>query len=148
MKEKKRKWDEYFDEIFDELVEEVEKMFDEVEWDKPFIYGFSLTRKGEKPELREFGNIRREGREIKVEEEERKPLTDVVETDSELVVIAELPGVEEKDIKVVSTPFRLKISAKSRERNYKEELVLPAKVGSISRKTYRNGVLEVRLRKA
>ncbi|RLI41135.1 Hsp20/alpha crystallin family protein, partial [Candidatus Bathyarchaeota archaeon] len=66
----------------------------------PFVYGYSVKIGPDgKPEIREFGNVKpsRFGPRIK---EEREPLVDVVETDSEVHVVAELPGVEKTDIKL------------------------------------------------
>ena len=69
------------------------------EWG-PFVYGYSMTiGPNGKPVIREFGNVKpsRHGPMIK---EEREPLIDVVNTDGEINVVAELPGVDKKDIKL------------------------------------------------
>ena len=60
----------------------------------PFVYGYSMKIGPDgKPAIREFGNIKKslKGPEVR---EEREPLVDVVETDSEIRVVVELPGVE------------------------------------------------------
>ncbi len=80
--------------------------------------------------------------------EVREPLADVFENEGEVTVIAELPGVEERDIKLKATERTLKISAESKDRKYSKEVELPAKVTGEPKSSYRNGVLEVKLQKA
>ena len=79
-------------------------------------------------------------------EEERKPLVDVIETENQICVIAEIPGVSKEDILVDATPNKLDISAQNSLRKYSESIELPAKVDPQSAMaTYKNGVLEVKL---
>ncbi|MCY0882255.1 MAG: Hsp20/alpha crystallin family protein [Acidianus infernus] len=78
----------------------------------------------------------------------RKPFVDVVEKENEIKVIAEMPGVDKKDIKVRVNGNKLIISAKSEDRQYYTEVELPAGVDESSAKAiYKNGVLEVTLQK-
>jgi len=117
------------------------------EWG-PFVYGYSIKiRPDGKPEIREFGNVKptRFGPTVK---EEREPLVDIVETDNEVHVVAELPGVEKEDIKLHGTEDTLTISVDTPQRKYYKEVTLPAKVNVKEAKTqYKNGVLEVKLPK-
>jgi HSP20 family protein len=81
--------------------------------------------------------------------EEREPLVDIVETNGEIHIVAELPGVEKKDIKLHGTEDTLTISVDIPQRRYFKEVKLPAKVSLKDVKTeYKNGVLEVKLSKA
>jgi len=115
----------------------------------PFVYGYSLKFGPDgKPEIREFGNIRKslKGPEVK---EEREPLVDVVETNSEIRVVVELPGVEKTDIKLHGTEESLEISVDTPQYKYYKEVTLPVKVKVKEAKSnYKNGVLEVVLPKA
>lgn len=117
------------------------------EWG-PFVYGYSIKIGPDgKPEIREFGNVKpsRFGPRVK---EEREPLVDIVETDGEVHVVAELPGVEKEDIKLHGTEDTLTITVDTPQRKYHKEVVLPAKVNVKEAKTqYKNGVLEVTLPK-
>jgi HSP20 family protein len=127
------------------------------EWG-PFVYGYSMTIGPDgKPQVREFGNVkpslrpeapfgvRRRSIDIK---EEREPLVDVIDTNDEVKVVAELPGVEKKDIKLYATEKTLSISVDSPQRKYSKEIELPANVSSKTAKSvYKNGVLEVTLTK-
>lgn len=114
----------------------------------PFVYGYSVKIGPDgKPEIREFGNVKpsRFGPRIK---EEREPLVDIIETDGEVKVVAELPGVEKNDIKLHGTEDTLTISVDIPQRKYYKEIKLPAKVNAREAKTeYKNGVLEITLPK-
>lgn len=117
------------------------------EWG-PFVYGYSMKIGPDgKPEIREFGNVKpsRLGPRVK---EEREPLVDIIETDGEVHVVAELPGVEKNDIKLHGTEDILTISVDTPQHKYYKEITLPAKVNIKEAKTqYKNGVLEVTLPK-
>jgi len=127
------------------------------EWG-PFVYGYSMTIGPDgKPQIREFGNVkpslkpeapfgpRKPSLDIK---EEREPLVDVISTNNELKVVAELPGVEKNDIKLYATERTLNISVDTPQRKYFKEVELPASVNPKSAKSaYKNGVLEVTLTK-
>jgi HSP20 family protein len=117
------------------------------EWG-PFVYGYSVKIGPDgKPEIHEFGNVKpsRLGPQVK---EEREPLVDVIETDGEVHIVAELPGVEKNDIKLHGTEDSLTISVDTPQRKYYKEITLPAKVKVKEAKTqYKNGVLEITLPK-
>ena len=147
---KKRRsfFDDFFGEGFEELMDQMLRDLQEGRQPNPFIYGFSMTQHtGEAPEMREFGNIQPFGRSVKMEDE-RKPLIDVMETTEEVHVIAEMPGVDRTDVQLDTTESRLDIKAQNEFRKYSESVELPVKVDPHSAKaTYRNGVLEVRLKR-
>ena len=141
-------FDDFFGEGFDELMDQMLRDLQEGRQPKPFIYGFSMTQHpGEAPEVREFGNVQPLGRSVKMEDE-RKPLIDVMETTDEVHVIAEMPGVDRTDVQLDTTESRLDIKAQNEFKKYSESVELPVKVDPHSAKaTYRNGVLEVRLKR-
>jgi len=118
------------------------------EWG-PFVYGYSVKIGPDgKPEIREFGNVKPSLRGPQVKEE-REPLVDIVETDGEVQVVAELPGVDKKDIKLTATEDELTISVENPERKYFKQVALPVKVKVREARTqYKNGVLEVAFPKA
>jgi HSP20 family protein len=114
------------------------------EWG-PFVYGYSVKIGPDgKPDIREFGNVKPTPRGLPQVQEEREPLVDVVETAGEVHVVAELPGVDKKDISLSGTDDSLTIAVDSPQRKYYKEVKLPAKVKVKEAKTgYKNGVLEV-----
>ena len=118
------------------------------EWG-PFVYGYSMKIGPDgKPEVRQFGNIKKslEGPQIK---KEREPLVDIVETDGEVRVVVELPGVEKSDIKLYGNEDSITISVNTPQSKYYKEVQLQSKVKvKEAKSTYKNGVLEVVLPKA
>ncbi|MDH5268199.1 MAG: Hsp20/alpha crystallin family protein [Candidatus Bathyarchaeota archaeon] len=115
---------------------------------RPYIYGFSMSIGPDgKPVIREFGNVQKSrfGPQIR---EEREPLVDVMEEVKDVVIVAELPGVEKSDIHLHTTEDHLTVSVDTPKRKYHKELTLPASVDPKSAQaSYKNGVLEVRLKK-
>jgi HSP20 family protein len=111
----------------------------------PFVYGYSMKIGSDgKPEIQEFGNIKKGLKGPPEVKEEREPLVDVVETNGEVRVVVELPGVEKKDIKLHGTEDSLEISVDTPQYKYGKEVKLPAKVRvKEAKSTYKNGVLEV-----
>jgi len=94
----------------------------------------------------------------------RKALVDVQETDKEVIVTAELPGMKKEDIDLNVTSERVEIKAQTKEETTEEKegytaygkwyagfyrnVPLPAGVKSEeSKATYKNGVLEIILPK-
>ena len=126
------------------------------EWG-PFVYGYSMTIGPDgKPKIREFGNIKpsSDPESCRVDQpcldvkQEREPLVDIVDTDGEIKIIVELPGVEKESIKLSGTENRLTISVDDPERKYYKEIDIPTKVDPKKAKTsYKNGVLETTLPK-
>ena len=175
-KRRRSPFNSWFSGDFDEMMKEMEEMFSREleefskrvpeelvrerdlpgggkvkEWG-PFIYGYSMTIGPDgKPQIREFGNIKpasrlgMKGLDVK---EEREPLVDVFDSDGEIRVVAELPGVEKDDIKLTGTANSLTISVDTPNRKYYREVDLPAEVNSEEAKSsYKNGILEVSLPK-
>lgn len=101
------------------------------------------------------------GREI---EPYREPSLDIIETEQEILVTAEMPGLDKKDININLTEDRLEISAEIK-REEKEEregyiyrerrggrfyraISLPSQVDPLGAKaSYKNGVLEIKMPK-
>jgi len=116
----------------------------------PFVYGYSMKIGPDgKPEIQEFGNIKKGLKGAPQVKEEREPLVDIVETNGEVHVVVELPGVEKGDIKLHGTEDSLTISVDTPQSKYYKEVVLPVKVKvKEASSSYKNGVLEVVLPKA
>ena len=114
------------------------------------VYGVSVRRGvgGRAPQVRPFGNIR-PTEKGPVVDEVREPLVDIFDEDDVLLVIAELPGVGEKDVQIEVHHDVLKLSTATKGRRYAKELELPCPIdeGTVE-SAYKNGVLEIRLRKA
>jgi HSP20 family protein len=75
-------------------------------------------------------------------------MVDVFDENDNILVIAELPGVSESEIKVEVTGDILNLTASDKDRKYAKEILLPGKVKPDSVKTaYKNGILEIILEK-
>ena len=169
---KKRGKDPFFGDI-DDMFKEMERMMDEElkdftdkvpkEYIKerklpdgstvkelgPFVHGYSMKIGPDgKPEIQEFGNIKKSLKGTPEVKEEREPLVDIVDTEKEIHVVAELPGVEKTDIKLHGTDDSLTISVDTPQYKYLKDVGLPSKVKvQEAKSTYKNGVLEVVLPK-
>jgi len=116
----------------------------------PFVYGYSMKIGPDgKPEIQEFGNIKKGLKGVPQVKDEREPLVDIVSTNGEIHVVVELPGVEKGDIKLHGTEDSLTISVDTAQYKYYKEVALPVKVKvKEASSSYKNGVLEVVLPKA
>lgn len=73
---------------------------------------------------------------------------DVFEEEDHVKVIAELPGVEEKDIRIDVEGDKLTISTDVPHHRYHGEVTLPYPVKGEPKIGYKKGILEIRLEKA
>jgi len=145
-------FDEMFRQMFEEF-EELEKEFEELAKrgavKGPYVYGVRITVGPDGvPRVEEFGNVKRVG-EKPVVKEEIDPLVDVFEDEDEVVIVAEIPGASKEDIHVKALENKVIIKARGHDKRYYKEIELPAKVDPRKAKaSYKNGVLEVRIKKA
>ena len=112
---------------------------------KPMSYGFSMKIGPDgKPQIREFGNLKPTGEELKVKEQ-REPLVDVINRDNEIDVLAELPGVEKRDIdlRFLEGDLVISVPKKFHKQVHLESPVDENDINAI----YKNGVLTVTLKK-
>jgi len=112
------------------------------------VFGFSIkTAVGGKPIVEPFGNIKKTPKGPKVDEE-REPITDVFDEKDEIRVYAEMPGIDEDAITVDLKGDILEVKAVSKNRKYSKEILLPAKVKPETlEKSYKNGILEIKIKK-
>ncbi len=123
--------------------ERFQEMMRNQEGINPFMSGFSLKLGPDgKPIFQRFGNMPGSA------EHTLEPLVDIVEEDDEIIVVAEVPGVDRNEIKVRIKGTTLTIHSDNPDRPYHKEIELPSKVKKDEAKSaIRNGVLEVRLKK-
>lgn len=149
-----------FDREFERMREEMEHLMEEMmvripepdleklaKQQKSGVYGLSIKIGPDgKPIVREFGNMTPEAwKEEKIPiSEEREPLVDVIEREKEITVIAEVPGVEKKDIRISGEEKELEIKVETANRKYHKVLELPSQVDfGKAKAAYNNGVLEI-----
>ena len=110
----------------------------------PFCYGYTMTVGPDgKPVVKEYGNAKPE---LLPTSDTRKPLVDTIVDEKEKIVklVAEMPGVEKKDVKIVVDGKIVNIDVENGEKKYHAEVPIKYKVDENSVKaSYKNGILEI-----
>ena len=110
----------------------------------PFYYGYTMTVGPDgKPVVREYGNVKPE---LVQASNSREPLVDTIVDEKENLVklVAEMPGVEKSDVKIVVQGKSVNISAEHGEKKYQTNVPISHKVDENSAKaSYKNGILEL-----
>jgi HSP20 family protein len=117
---------------------------------KRYVHGFSVHIGPDgKPKIQEFGNRKKQSPTgTSTISEEREPLTDLIESENDVAITVELPGVDKENIDLNVTEKTLEINVTDPERKYHKILDLPCGVKPKSTKaTYKNGILDVVLEK-
>ena len=130
------------DDIFEEF-----KDSDNLQTYGPYYYGYTMTIGPDgKPVVKEYGNVKPA---LLPTSDVREPFVDVLVDDKEKVLklVAEMPGVEKKDIKIVVEGRTVNLDAEHGEKKYSAKVPIRQKVDEDSVKaTYANGILEVRFK--
>lgn len=138
------------DRFFDDDIFEMPVEGNQVQTFGPYYYGYQMTV-GEdgKPRVREWGNVR-PSTSLSLGEV-REPYVDEIinkETNS-IKLVAEMPGIDKKDINVTISDNIVHIHAEHGDRKYKASAPLRYKVDENSAKaSYSNGILELELKLA
>lgn len=147
----------FFDDEFDRLFKRMSRSFmdldDIFEETKdgstfgPFYYGYSMTVGPDgKPHVKEYGNVRPG---LLPSADTREPLIDTIVDEKEkiLKLVAEMPGVEKADIKVVVEGNMVNLDAERGDKKYHGRVPIKHKVDADSVKAaYTNGILEVQFK--
>ena len=119
----------------------------------PFVFGFSVkTGPDGFPVFEDFGNTRmkpfgKKGEKPTVDTR-REPLTDINETDDQIAITVELPGVNKEDIDINVMEEKVEVNVKTESRKYFKSIDLTSVVETESSKaTYKNGILDLVLTK-
>lgn len=111
----------------------------------PFYYGYTMTIGPDgKPVVKEYGNVKPG---LLPTSDIREPPVDTLvdEEKKVLKLIAEMPGVEKKDVKVVVEDKSVNIDAEHGEKKYHAKVPIKHKVDKDSAKaSYKNGILELK----
>jgi HSP20 family protein len=116
------------------------------------VYGFSVKFGGlgseEGVSVEPFGNIQKNDDGQTVVQDVYEPIVDVFEETDHVLVVAELPGVDEKNVTLEVQGDILVIHGERGNKKYHKEVLLPCKAdASKIAKTCRSGILEVRISK-
>ncbi len=111
------------------------------------VYGVTIKNLAGKTTFETFGNVK-ESEKGPVVEDYREPIVDVFDEEKIIKVIAEMPGISEKELKIEISGDILNINAVSAERKYTKEILLPCEVDEKIQKIYlKNGIFEILLTK-
>ncbi|HXU95180.1 MAG TPA: archaeal heat shock protein Hsp20, partial [Candidatus Nitrosotalea sp.] len=123
------------------------KSSDNIQTFGPYDYGYSMTVGPDgRPVVKEYGNVRPG---LLPTSEIREPFVDVIVDNKEkiLKVVAEMPGVEKKDIKIEVVGRTVNLDAENGDKKYHSKIPIKQKVDEDSVKaTYSNGILEVKFK--
>jgi HSP20 family protein len=111
------------------------------------VYGVRVrTMADGSPSVEPFGNIKKTPKGPVVEEV-REPIVDVFDDPEAIHIVAEMPGIQKKDINIEIKGDILNISAEGQNRQYQKEVLLSrsAKAEDMSW-TYKNGVLDIKIK--
>ncbi len=110
------------------------------------VYGVRIrTMADGRPSVQPFGNIKRTPKGPVVEEV-REPILDVFDEPEGIHVVAEMPGIDEKDLHIEIKGDILTISAEGQNRKYQKEILL-SREATAEQMTwnYKNGILEIKI---
>ena len=145
----------FFDDEFDRLFKSMSRSFvnlDDLFEDVrstgsisgPFYYGYTMTVGPDgRPVVKEYGNVKPG---LVQTADTREPLVDTLVDDKAKLVrlIAEMPGVEKKDVKIVVDGKIVNIDAERGDKKYHVKVPIKHKVDENSVKaSYKNGILEI-----
>ncbi len=110
----------------------------------PYYYGYTMTVGPDgRPVVREYGNVNQESLPAS---NTREPMVDTIVDEKEKLVklIAEMPGVEKSDVKILVQDNLVDFSAEHGEKKYHAKVPIKYKVDENSAKAlYKNGILEL-----
>lgn len=111
-------------------------------------FGFSVKVGGlgtNAVKVKPFGNMRKDKKSDITVNEVLEPSVDIFEETDHTLIVADMPGVDEEDIRVDLKDDILQISAKTDDKKYQKEILLK---NSFTKdrmtRTYKNGVLKIR----
>ena len=145
-------FDSEFDRIFKKMSNaffNIDDMFEEFKTSSgsgsgPYYYGYTMTVGPDgKPVVKEYGNVKPG---LLPTSDTREPIVDTIVDEKEKVVklIAEMPGVEKTDVKIVVENKTVDLSAEHDEKKYHAKVPLKHKVDENSAKaSYKNGILQL-----
>ena len=144
-------FDDEFDRIFKRMSSsffDIDDIFEEFKENGsdlgPFYYGYTMTvGPNGKPVVKEYGNVKPG---LLPSADTREPIVDAIVDEKEKLVklVAEMPGVEKTDVKILVQDKSVDISAEHGIKKYHVKVPIKHKVDENSAKaSYKNGILEL-----
>ena len=144
-------FDSEFDRIFKRMSNsffKIDDIFEEFNGNGPesgpYYYGYTMTVGPDgKLVVKEYGNVKPG---LIPTSDTREPVVDTIvdEKEKEVKLIAEMPGVEKTDVKIVVENKTVDLSAEHGEKKYHVKVPVQHKVdGNSAKASYKNGVLQI-----
>lgn len=144
-------FDDEFDRIFKRMSSsffDIDDVFEEFKGNSsnfgPFYYGYTMSvGPNGKPIVKEYGNVKPG---LLPSSDTREPVVDTIVDEKEKLVklVAEMPGVEKTDVKILVQDKSVDISAEHGTKKYHVKVPIKYKVDENSAKaSYKNGILEL-----
>ncbi|HET9009114.1 MAG TPA: archaeal heat shock protein Hsp20 [Nitrosarchaeum sp.] len=144
-------FDDEFDRIFKRMSSsffDIDDVFEEFKGNSsnfgPFYYGYTMSvGPNGKPIVKEYGNVKPG---LLPSSDTREPIVDTIVDEKEKLVklVAEMPGVEKTDVKILVQDKSVDISAEHGTKKYHVKVPIKYKVDENSAKaSYKNGILEL-----
>ena len=144
----------FFNDEFDRIFKRMSKSFFNIDdifeefkgkdFTGPYYYGYTMTVGPDgKPVVKEYGNVKPG---LLSTADTREPIVDTIvdEKDKLVKLVAEMPGVEKSDVKIVVQDKLVDITAEHGEKKYHAKVPIQYKVDENSAKaSYKNGILEL-----
>lgn len=115
------------------------------------VYGvsFKVGIGGQDVRVEPFGNVRKDKKTGRsVVQEVHEPITDIFDEGDYVLIVAEMPGVDAKDVQIHLKEDILTMSAQAGGRKYRKEILLPGELNedkmTVSSK---NGIVEIKCAK-
>jgi len=143
-------FDNEFDRIFKRMsnsffdIDDIFEEFKEGSVSGPYYYGYTMTVGPDgKPVVKEYGNVKPS---LLPTSDTREPLVDTIVDEKEKIVklIAEMPGVEKTDVKILVENKIVDLSAERDNKKYHVKVPIRHKIDENSAKaSYTNGILQI-----
>ena len=113
-------------------------------------YGFSVKmglNENNEPKVESFNDVHCDQQtDVTSIQEITEPLIDVIEEADHILVLAEMPGISDADVRVELNGDVLTLNAASGSKKYHKEVLLPRSFDNSGMKhSLRNGILEIKL---
>lgn len=140
---RKKHTDTWFNDIYTES-DKTEKMIDDIINDA--LETPTEREKARKHFTRQFGQP--EPETDNADQDIHEPLIDIIQEGTDIIIIAHLPGIEKHNIEIHSTEDKATIDIDTPQLKYHKQLNLPTKINpKTSIATYKNGILQIRLKR-
>jgi len=136
--------DDKFQDEISKVMDEMSKMYGDGDSKKPFFKGFKVGMNPDgSPHIEEFSPPKKKVKPANFAVQ-RKPCTDVIESEQDIAVTLEIPGVSRDQIDVRITEKKMTVRVNDASQPYTKVVEFSSRVDpEKTTATYKNGILDV-----